>query len=306
MTDLARRPLVSVITPTFEMASRIGRCIESVKAQTYERIEHIVVDGGSSDGTVDILRTQDHVRWISEPDRGQTDAINKGLRMARGEVLGWLNADDELTSGAIDLVVEALQLSGGGLAYGDIELIDGRTRRRVPPTGPFSVAGMWRGNTISQPGTFWTRQAQELVGELDEDFHLTMDFELWLRFAAAGVTGVYIPEVLARFEVHDSSKTGSVSQLAFVEEEARALRKHGDPHGAAMAVDRWYWNETVRRVGEAALAGRSSEATSTAAAALQRMPGLRARTRLFLLTAVRSPRVAARLYRRSLARSARR
>lgn len=293
------RPLVSIVTPTLNMGDRLERCIASVRAQTYSSIEHIVLDACSTDGTVDLLQRTEGIRWVSEPDRGQSDAINKGLRMATGDVLGWLNADDELVPTTVENVVAALaRRPEAGLVYGDIELVENGVRTRVPPSGEFSADAMWRGNTISQPGTFWTRWAQAIVGDLDEDFHLTMDYELWLRFARARIPALYLPEVVARFEVHEASKTGTAGTLAFVEEEARALRKHGETHGAVMAIDRWYWSDIVRQVGEAALAGRGDEAAAIARRSLPRMTPLRSRTRWFLWLAAVSPRLAGSLYRR--------
>lgn len=293
-------PLVSVVTPTWNMGDRLSRCIASIRAQTYLNVEHIVVDGGSTDGTVDLLRSTDGITWVSEPDNGQSDAINKGFRMAKGDILGWLNADDELTPTALQRVVHAGQLNpAAGLFYGDIEVFDESSARRVPPDSTdFSFSAMWRGNTISQPGTFWTRAAHETVGPIDEDFRLTMDYELWLRFAKAGIIAEYIPHVQARFEIHDASKTGTAGMLAFVEEEAAALRKHGEPHGAAMAIDRWYWNDVIRRVGEAASSGQEALAAEIAAESLPRLRPLRSMTRWYLLLARASPPIAGWLYRR--------
>lgn len=296
----ASAPLVSIITPTFNMGDRLQRCITSVQSQTYPHIEHLVIDGASSDGTLDLLQAAGGIRWISEPDRGQSHAINKGLTMAKGDVLGWLNADDELIGNAIERVVEALRRSPEvGLVYGDIELVEGGRTRRVAPCPTFGPEELWKGNRISQPGTFWTRWAQDRVGVLDEEFHLTMDYELWLRFAHAGIPAVYVPEVLARFEVHPASKTGSAASLAFAEEEARALRKHGDVHGAAQAIDRWYWDDVIRRVGASARSGRRTEASQLARTALHRMRPVRDRVRWFLWLARVAPRLAGIVHRRS-------
>lgn len=292
-------PLVSIVTPTFNMAGRLRRCIDSIRAQTYPYIEHLIIDAASEDGTVELLKATDGIRWLSEPDRGQSDAINKGFALATGDVLGWLNADDELLPDAVQRVVDSLRASGAGLAYGDIELRDGDVTARVEPSPTFGLDVLWKGNRISQPGTFWTRQAQHVVGPLDESFHLTMDYELWLRFARAGIEAVYVPEVLARFEVHPGSKTGSVGALAFAEEEARALRKHGDPHGAAMAIDQWYWDGVVNELRAAVIDGRWRDASETARTSLRRMRRVRDRVRLFLWLASVSPRTAGVVMRRS-------
>lgn len=292
-------PLVSIVTPTLNMGDRLQRCIESIKAQTYPHIEHIVLDACSSDGTVELLEGTPGITWISEPDRGQSEAINKGLRMATGDIRGWLNADDELFPDTVHLVVEAFRTTPeAGLVYGDIELIEDGECRRVRPSPTFSPDQLWKGNSILQPGTFWTRWAQDLVGELDESFHLTMDYELWLRFARAEVPAVYVPEPLARFEVHEASKTGSAGTLAFAEEEVRALRKHGEIHGGAMVLDRWYWDDVVRRVVDATATGRRAQARSIARESLPRMRPVLSRTRWFLWLARFAPGLAGAIHRR--------
>ncbi|MEX2293211.1 MAG: glycosyltransferase family 2 protein [Acidimicrobiales bacterium] len=294
-SDQASAPLVSIITPTFNMGGRLDRCIASVRAQTYPEIEHIVIDAGSTDETLDVLGASD-VHWISEPDRGQSDAINKGLRLATGDIRGWLNADDTLFPRSIELVVDAVRRTPtAGLVYGDIDQVVLGVSRRVVPSPDFSFADLWQGNRLSQPGTFWTRWAQEVVGEIDEEFHLAMDFELWLRFAKARIPAVYVPEMLARFEVHDDSKTGSQTALAFAEEEARALRKHGEIHGAAMVFDRWYWNEVKGEIADAAAKGRYSEMSAIARRSLPRMRSVYSRTRWFLWLTRFAPRIAARV-----------
>ncbi len=300
-------PLVTVVTPTFNMAEWLPRCIASVRAQTYLNVEHIVVDGGSTDGTLGVLAANDSIRWISEADGGQSEAINKGLRMARGVILGWLNADDELSPGAIERVVRALDAHPeAGLFFGDLDVVRNGAVERVPPPGEYSVEGMWCSNSLSQPGTFWTRAAQEVVGEIDESFHLAMDFDLWLRFAHAGVRGVYIPEVQARFPVHGSSKTGTASWVDIAEEESRALRKHGEHHGAAMAYNRWFWGSVLEEVGLAAAEGRWNEVSARVATLRPRMQPVRRNIRWFMRVAAVSPRLAGWAYSRRLARSARR
>lgn len=298
-------PLVSIVTPTYNMGRWLSACIASIESQSYPNIEHIVVDGGSTDGTLAVLEQHPNVRWVSEPDRGQSDAINKGLRMAQGDVLGWLNADDELTAGAIARVVNAFAAHPeAGLCYGDLDVVqDGRVERVAPP-GEYSVRGMWCSNSLSQPGTFWTREAQALVGEIDESFHLAMDFDLWLRFAHAGVSGVYVPEVQARFPIHEASKSGTAGWVAIAEEEARALRKQGEHHGAAMAINRWFWGAALEELGTAAAEGRRNEVSASAADLLPRLQPVRRNIRWFVRLCRVSPRLAGWAYSRRLARSA--
>ncbi len=289
----AESPLVSVVTPTFNMADRLPRCVESVRNQTYPNVEHVVVDGGSQDGTTEFLASQGHIRWISEPDRGQSDALNKGFGMATGEVVTWLNADDVLFPGAVEAAVGALRAApGAGWVYGDLEVRRGEERWVTKPPPRLTDASFRRGNVISQPGTFFLAAALEQVGGIDEDFHLTMDFELWLRFMAAGVRAVYVPVPLAAFEVHEGSKTGSAGGLAFALEESRALLKHGQPHAAAMAVDRWYWDENLTNVVELLGGGRYGEARTIARDVGAHLHPVFGRPRLFLWLTRLTPRVA--------------
>jgi glycosyltransferase involved in cell wall biosynthesis len=221
-------PLVTVVTPCLNPGDRLRRCVASVAAQTHPAVEHVVVDGGSSDATLDFLSGTD-VRWISEQDEGQAQALNKGFRLARGNLIGWLNADDVLTHDAVAAAVASLESSPeAGWVYGDCEIVEvGRppsTWRPQPVTGPESF---FSGNVVPQPGTFITRHALERVGGVSESFHLAMDFDLWLRLADAGFLGIYVPRTLATFEIHSASKSGSQPLSSFLREEALALCNSG-------------------------------------------------------------------------------
>ncbi len=291
-------PLVSVVTPTFNMGDRLAACVDSVAAQSYPHVEHVVVDGGSADGTVDYLRSQPSLRWISEPDRGQSDAINKGFAVATGEVLTWLNADDLLRPEAVQTVVDALRANpGAGWVYGDLEIVRGAERWITRPPPRIGPATLRRGNVIYQPGTFFTAEALRQVGGIDEEFHLAMDFDLWLRFVHAGIRAVYVPVPLATFEVHEQSKTGSAGSRNFALEELRAQLKHGHPQDGAMAVDRWYWDETLWTVLDLLEAGKGREAQAVARQALPRMHPVLSRPRAFLWATRLSPAAARRLSR---------
>lgn len=236
---MTERPLVSIITPTLDPGARLERCIESVRAQTYPRIEHLVVDGGSSDGTIDLLRAQPEIRWISEPDSGQSDAINKGFKMAEGSILGWLNADDELVPRAVEWVVEAFESDPElGWVYGDVLIQEnGSYELRKPSRIDKPVTWSAR-NLAAQPGSFNSRSSLQRVGYLDTTFRFEMDCDLWLRLLNAGVRHHYIPRVLAVFEVHADSKSGSVSHAEFAREEAIARMKNGYLRSAAIALGR--------------------------------------------------------------------
>jgi len=233
-------PLVSIITPTLNPRSEhFTRCVASVRSQTYPNVQHVVVDGGSTNGFLEILRSHERLEWVSEPDSGQSSAINKGFRIARGSILGWLNADDRLTPGALEKVVETFQRdSRTGWVYGNVEILSGGSREIARPASLGKAMSWAARNPAAQPGSFHTRWALERVGYLDESFHYTMDFDLWLRLLDEGVGYSYIPETLAVFEVHDASKSGSVSHAEFLKEEARARLRSGRIRSAAVAFGR--------------------------------------------------------------------
>jgi hypothetical protein len=231
--------LVSVITPCLNGRKWLERCLDSVASQTYPNVEHIVVDGASTDGTVELLESRG-VRFISEPDSGQSNAINKGFRLADGEVLGWLNADDVLLPDTIQRVSHALNANpGAGWTYGACRVLrDGKPEIVLPPPRQIDRTTLASGNVLTQPGFFMTRGALDRVGELDESFHLAMDYDLWLRLADAGVAAAFVPGTLATYEIHDASKTGSVNPGEFLQEEAEALLKSGRLQEAAFAFGR--------------------------------------------------------------------
>jgi glycosyltransferase involved in cell wall biosynthesis len=230
--------LVSIVTPCLNPGARLERCLASVAAQTHGEVEHIVVDAGSTDGTLEVLEAAG-VTFVSEPDGGQTEAINKGFRLARGELLGWLNADDVLLPRTAETVVAAVQSDpAAGWAYGDCIVEAGRRRYVARPPSRLVRGTLDAGNVIAQPGAFVARSALERVGDLDESLTLAMDYDLWLRLLDAGVPAVYVREPLAVFEVHGDSKTGSSNVGAFFREEGLALLKSGRRRQAAFAFGR--------------------------------------------------------------------
>jgi glycosyltransferase involved in cell wall biosynthesis len=208
------QPLISIVTPTLNQAGTIEETIQSVAAQDYPRFEHIVVDGGSTDGTLGILEKYQGLRWISEPDRGQSDAINKGIGLSSGEVVAYLNSDDLLRPGALEAVAEAFAANTqNGVVVGDCDLIDGdsrveglfqaRLRRRQ------DLLRYWEWGTgfcLPQPAVFVRRELLDRAGGFREHLHLAMDYDMWLRLAAYTDFTV-VSKTLAAFRVTADTKT---------------------------------------------------------------------------------------------------
>jgi GT2 family glycosyltransferase len=230
---------ISIITPCLNPGERLVRCLDSVAAQTFSDIEHVIVDGGSTDGSVELVRSRG-LPVISEPDRGQTDALNKGFALASGDYLGWLNADDMLVPEAVERVVETFAAKPEvGWVYCDCTIRrEGGVDEVVRAPARLDKKTLEYGDRLTQPGTFVARWALDRVGPLDEEIHLAMDFDLWLRLVDAGVPAAYIPEALAVFEIHPSSKTGSVNLSEFYREESLALLKSGRRRQAAAGLGR--------------------------------------------------------------------
>ena len=237
---------MSIITPSFNQGRFLEETLLSVQRQDYPRIEHIVVDGGSSDGSLDTIRRHERTlaRWISEPDRGQTDAIAKGFAMARGDVLAWLNADDLLMPSAVR--VAAAELAGDpalGLVYGDRIEIDARGNTIGAVRLPSHRHSMFRRNfTIPQETAFFRRTAYDAAGGVDASLHFAMDFDLWVRMAAVAPMR-HLPVFLGCYRRHGGSKSvemhGGASGQKYVAESEAVYRRH---FGSGLPSRQWmFW-----------------------------------------------------------------
>lgn len=204
-------PLVSLVTPTLNQGDFITQTIKSVLAQDYPLLEYLVMDGGSTDQTLDILRSVEMpFHWISEPDSGQSSAINKGWRMASGEILGWLNSDDLLRPNAIHTVARVFQESPEiVMIYGDCDYIslDGQLIGKYA-TGSWSYSNYLTGvtNVLPQPSVFVRRTAAARAGWLDESLHYLMDYDLFLRIGLEGQVR-QLPDTLSAMRLHTDAKS---------------------------------------------------------------------------------------------------
>lgn len=213
--NICALPKISIVTPSFNQADFIEETIRSVLLQGYPNTEYVVIDGGSTDGTVDIIRK--YAKWIdfwvTEPDNGQSHAINKGWRKSSGDILAWLNSDDVYHPGTLNQIATYLSdHSDVGMVYGNCDTIDqtGSTTG-VCPAMEFDlkalVCNQW---FISQPATFFRKTAIERAGEIDESLHLVMDWEFFLRIALND-TIAYYPVNIAKFRIWGDAKTQSQS-----------------------------------------------------------------------------------------------
>ena len=241
----AQLPSLTVVTPCRNAADVIGGCLASVREQSYPGLEHVVVDGGSDDGTVELLEAADGIRFISEPDENRPDAANKGVRMASGEIVAFLNADDRYEPGALRAVGQAFaEYPDAQWVTGYCRIVDGEgreIRRAVTEYKNFLLRHYSFGlyltqNFVSDPSTFVRRSALDRVGPLDTRYVISHDYDLWLRVGRLGD-----PIVLRRYLATFAMAEGTLSMAGFerqFREHAEVARSRGQGHPVALAGNR--------------------------------------------------------------------
>jgi glycosyltransferase involved in cell wall biosynthesis len=228
--------LISIVTPSYNQAKYLEATIQSVLGQKGVDLEYIIMDGGSTDGSVDIIRKYDKelAHWISEPDQGQTDAINKGFSLAKGDFLAWINSDDTYEPGAFKEAVDFLNSHPEvGLVYGATHFInaEGNVIGEFP-AAQTDFRRLRQGYVhIPQQAAFFRASLWRQVGPLDPSFYFAMDYDLWVRLAALTKL-VYIPKPWANFRLHGDAKTIAADDRCWPE----MLKVHRRNGGAWFSV----------------------------------------------------------------------
>jgi glycosyltransferase involved in cell wall biosynthesis len=232
-------PRISIITPSYNQGKYIERTIQSVLAQKVEALDYVVIDGASTDQTVEILKRHgDRFSWVSEKDRGHADAINKGITRTSGPILGWLNSDDIYYPGALATVLEFFDTHPDvDVVYGDANHIDEHDAAiEKYPTEPWNWERFLENCFISQPAAFFRRAVVDHHGLIDQGAAPSIDYEYWVRLGKKGVRFEYLPKLLAATRLHDEAFTVG-SRVACHVATNDIMRKH-----FGKTPDRWIFN----------------------------------------------------------------
>lgn len=259
---------VTIITVVRDRAGMVGRALASVRDQTIgtSSVQHVVIDGASSDATMDVVRSFKHVEAVSEPDQGLYDAMNKGLRLARGGIIGLLNSDDWYEPAALEHVVAAMERSGAEAAAGIARVVQLADEREFALHGgsrsqPLTAAVVCRGTPITN-ARFFRRHVIDEVGGFADRWHLASDRDWLLRMVLRGTSSVELPEVVYNYGAHDGSLTiGQADQTLAHREFLEIIEHHmgnGAPPQVATELRRWRAQIHARQVrGTAATSGLS-------------------------------------------------
>lgn len=213
------KPKISIITPSFNQSDFIEETILSVLNQNYANFEHIVIDGGSTDGTINILKKYPHLIWISEKDEGQADALNKGLAMASGEIIGWLNSDDYYLVPIFEKIGRLFQDSKTHWVIGDLILMENSTQQTSKAIADkVSYRTLTNGTgKVRAPSSFYSSDILKKVGGWDKRFYMILDHDLWIRLSKISEP-VIIHQPLAVFRHHEDQISGNKNSIKQIKE----------------------------------------------------------------------------------------
>lgn len=277
---MAYYPLISVVTPSFNQGHFIEATINSVLDQKYPRLEYVIIDGGSTDGSVEIIKK--YANWlkyfVSEKDKGQANAINKGLEHCTGEIFNWINSDDYLETGALQKVANAFAANRVQIVAGKVRNFSS-TDEEIIQNQNLSAKGLmcWQPNVqFVQPGAWMRRELVNKCGGIDEQFHYAFDWDLYIRYLYHFPKVQVIPHLLVHFRLHSESKTGSSLQH-FQMEERQIIEKlsklpgyDGLREACAYKIQKADWTELLSRQSK-----RSESVLTKSLSVIQKMPAYR-------------------------------
>ena len=219
---------ISVLTPSYNQGSYIEENIQSVLNQNYPNFEHIIIDGGSTDGTVAILKKYPHLKWVSEKDRGQADALNKGLAMATGEIIGWINSDDFYENNVFREVADEFDSEGVQWVVGNLTLLLEELNEKLPRISPPITYKNLISNPdiVKQQGTFFRKSSIESIGGWNPDLYMVMDYDLWIRLAKK-TRPKMVPKNWAYFRLHVRQKSSYKNIVTLAKEIQQILKDEG-------------------------------------------------------------------------------
>ncbi len=231
-------PRITVVTPSYNQAAFVERTLASVLSQEYPDLEYLVLDGGSTDGSAEIIRRHaDRLAWFrSERDGGQAAAIGEGFARSTGEVLCWINSDDTLAPGALSRVGRLFaERPDVDLITGGLRTVDAGDRRLFTSWAALDLRTLtYESAFVSQPSTFWRRAIYQKAGGIDASYRFAMDFDLFVRMLLEGARVLKVRQVLANYRVHPESKSSNLQEIS-AEEVARTITRHGLARGSHRA-----------------------------------------------------------------------
>ena len=242
-------PKISIVTPSLNQAEYLEETIRSVLLQNYPNLEYIIIDGGSTDGSVEIIKKYEPwlTYWVSEVDRGQSHAINKGFQYSTGEILTWINSDDYYALGTFDIVGTTFAHNDFLWVAGNCYIIQDNGEIKYHFGKPTVRMDQWLlHNRYVQPEIFWRRSIWNNVNGLDESMHYSFDYDLWLKFTQLQQYPYWIDQPFAYFRIHGKSKTG-INRKPFDLEDRMVYQRYRK----RLTIVEWYKIWKIRREKQA-------------------------------------------------------